>query len=730
MFLTIDYIYQKIKHKINGHIPEYNIKSLIMLSPMAVNLYKKKDKIDLRENLSKYELKIIEKAHKFYSLFYKVYQLKKTDKFPMHPVDPQELSTRVEKQLILYKTIVPIKNQQLVMELCKTFNQCIELNKKNESINLVVSPQTGSSKTLAAKMYVSLLKNESSIIVVPRVSDAISIAKDVNKWSGNRKYCRCHYLVNKDNPKSPLHILKEELQKYRSIVITHSMFKYINQANEKESNHFQLYNQKNRDLTIIDERIYLHNSYKATLFEVENLLQFILELHNFLKGLGELKELKYFIEATKEISNVLSSIKKYVFDDFEEYKLYISYESTDGYSIDEETIVNIQQKLKKAHTLFKRLKEPIIGNKLFKKEDTAKWKKSLMILESLRKIFKNGFMYLKQGNNKYLSTVENIENKFGSSVTLDATAKINMYYQIKASYGSKKTQLIETTNPKIYTNATIHLKKGQYQSRSAIFKNSNHTEIAEKYLTLVNDIIRGTKEKILVVTYKKFKDILEGFNNNPHILFTNWGNHTGKNEWNKCENIIIIGWQFYQDIDYYSNFLSAASSVENAGDEHYKRTLIKRKFKITQVADDLIQATNRINIRNVIDNNGNCPKCNIYLFYADADEYNEIIDIFITQFPGAVLDYKCKDILTLLPNKSKKYLKIDTIVEYIYDKLSKETDFSFILPQAEILRELQIPRSTASRIFNSNYFKEKLKMHCIEHNFYNGKSKGFSFIKK
>lgn len=35
MSLACDYIYQKIKHKFNASIPEYNIKSLIMLSPMA-----------------------------------------------------------------------------------------------------------------------------------------------------------------------------------------------------------------------------------------------------------------------------------------------------------------------------------------------------------------------------------------------------------------------------------------------------------------------------------------------------------------------------------------------------------------------------------------------------------------------------------------------------------------------------------------------------------------------
>lgn len=149
--------------------------------------------------------------------------------FPEIPIKPSSLFRNVSNKLQSFpKQVVPDKSQEMVEDLGKGFNECIRLNsnskdKKNPQ-TLVFSPKTGSAKSVTAKVYIAMLKNEHSLVVVPTVDDANTFCDDINTWSSNPNYARCTYSINHDNPKSTYHIEKRDVEQYRCIVITHNMY--------------------------------------------------------------------------------------------------------------------------------------------------------------------------------------------------------------------------------------------------------------------------------------------------------------------------------------------------------------------------------------------------------------------------------------------------------------------------------------------------------------------------
>lgn len=194
---------------------------------------------------------------------------------PLLPVNPTKLTTRVIEQLESYGLVIPEKSPTMIGELCQGFNQCIRDNKDGNTTTYVFSPKTGSAKSVTAKMYVSMLENESSIIVVSTVTDAIEFCEDINEWSGKENYARCYYSVSDVNIDNDLRVEKRELYRHRCIVITHAMF--IRENRDLVAGFFQKYAGAKRDLVIVDERINLHDRFSIEKTIVEELAR-ILEI--------------------------------------------------------------------------------------------------------------------------------------------------------------------------------------------------------------------------------------------------------------------------------------------------------------------------------------------------------------------------------------------------------------------------------------------------------------------
>lgn len=649
--------------------------------------------------------------------------LTSTENFPLQPVNPKHLVKEVTKKLKSFKIIVSKDTPSLITEMCKTFNQVIYLNQSTAKFeNLIISPQTGTAKSLSAKIYISLLKIESSILVVQRVDTAIEFCEQINEWSKDENYARCFYQISTENKNHHFRVEKEELKNYRCIIITHNMFLKANQS--KEIDQYKIFNSKNRDFVLIDERIKYHTKYTVNNLQLKSYIKMDqIELINANNNNEELLEalvhirvlLEFFERAFDELKvarfknnlNILYSTHHIT---CKKIKLELEQEYAN--------IENIIQVIKDTHIYF-------VNNPLMHKETVLYNKQSkiklLDFLETLKKIASNDFFYYKDGNDESITTVLSIEYNFGSYVTLDATAKINMFYQIESQNQSKTTKIIKTTSTKIYNNLTIHTAKGFFQGKSTIFKTKSGRKEAKEYLKLINSLLENNNDRMLVITSKDFRQAIESLTINKRISYTHWGNHIGKNNWQDCNRVIVIGWQFYKNLEYYINFINANGGFKDVFSTHMLERKVKHKFKITQLADDLVQAVNRSAVRNIIDTKGNCPISHIYLFYAQKAEYLDVRDIFIDQFEGATIDEWSPILENTKNKKSKPQLKIEVIINTLELELKESQEVRI----STIIEKTRIPKSTISRLMNTEEFALQLSESGIHKNMLDKKSLAF-----
>ena len=211
--------------------------------------------------------------------------------FPEEPIAPSTLALKVSEKLKEFGNTVPDKTPVMVEELCRSFNECIRLNTNEEDAQtLILSPKTGSAKSVSSKMYVSLLEEQASVIVVYTIEDAIQTCRDINHWSGDDDYARCFYSISEENKEDPTRVKKGELSKYRCIVISHALFKM---ANTKEDvAYLSLYKGRKREFILVDERVDL---YKTVSFPLAN-LDYLLNLFNSIKQSTRLDHVTQEIE--------------------------------------------------------------------------------------------------------------------------------------------------------------------------------------------------------------------------------------------------------------------------------------------------------------------------------------------------------------------------------------------------------------------------------------------------
>lgn len=636
--------------------------------------------------------------------------------FPEIPVVPENLFNIVSAKLQSYKLQVPTKSKEMIEDMCKTFNECIRLNNSKEiAKTLVLSPKTGSAKSVTAKAYIALLQSESSLVIVPTVKDANDFCKDINNWSGDSNYARCHYSISNDNPQSMYYADKANLANHRCIVITHAMYILINK--NQSSKLFEVLKLIGPKLVIIDERISLYNRYTITSKEVNDLIELFTsidsttnyELKDDISKLEEIATIfkKLNEEASKiSKSNLILPIKK--------QKDIVAVQFASIYEVLEDKIIDINNHISSLGQVKSKSKQEI---KTHINE----------LLEIIKRIGVENFSFHKSGTYDTILFTSNIEAHFGSSVVLDATATINEIYNNTTYYKSNKVHHIMTVDPRVYNNFTIYKAVGYPQGKETIYKNqkaSDYRTIATNYIRLAQSLLTELTDNILIVTFKDFAEELNKLNKSTsRISITNWGNHVGKNKWSDCNKVMIIGWYKLPSYEYYGNYIDSMNSPDIAA--YNNRNNTTQKFERTQIIDDLVQATMRCSARKIVDTNGDCKKSEAYLFYPDDAEGHDIIKNYINEFKGAkVIDWNPKELLTT-KKLSNSTNNVDTIFEYLTTKL---TDPSIYVKNSDIIEDTALTKTVVNRTISSKKFTEKLKLSRFERRQINKQSKAF-FIK-
>lgn len=638
-----------------------------------------------------------------------------TESFPTNPIEAQRLIDTVSEKLREYGNVIPEKTSIMVEELCRGFNECIRLNQIEDiPQTLIFSPKTGSAKSTSAKAYISLLENASSLVIVPRVDDAISYCNDINTWSENPEYARCYYRISDENPDSDVRVERDHINDFRCIVITHAMLRTI--SHFSDTSIANILKEKQRDLVIVDERLSLFHSHEITKDEVRNLAFIFAELQkNTDFDLSPLREpLAMLLLTFRKLELIATNTNSKIvpingtLDD----QLRETFDYTNvNFQILESLIQNKNLKFAQINPLFK-------GSDII--EDDAK-KTVVEKMRSIEYILKHEFYYFKSGQYIKLISLENLRHAFGSIVVLDATAEINMIYHTRSIAQHMQTMHMKTTDPRIYSNLTINIAKGYHQSRTAIYKDEtiNIVERATEYLQIAKGLLISDDDRLLVITFKDFRNQMEMQNTEQHIEFTHWGNHVGKNEWSHCNKVMIVGWNYLTEEVHYNHFLHAVGNQEYS--DHLQNNDTIKNYKITQMVDDLIQAAMRCSARKTIDENGNCAHSELYMFHPDNEEGKTIISHFIREFTDAVVKAWIPEHAQIVPKKAKSTENADLILNYLQEKSKSAIDVSI----QTIISDTGLKKHTVSRTIKSEYFKQMLEQEGFMEHSYDKKSKGF-----
>jgi hypothetical protein len=635
---------------------------------------------------------------------------------PITPIDPKTLVKHATKWLQEHEVFISDNTPLQIEEICKLFNYCIFINNKEKTmpIKFIYAAQTGSGKSISLQVYVSLLKKESSLIVVSKVSEAISYCRFINKLSNDDNYARCYYAVTDENVDSDVRVNNYQLKKYRCIVITHSMFKLVNQRVEIDI--YKLYQGKQRDLIVIDEKISLYEVHKISLSEINKIIDEFMKINiyseiskdynldnNIFYRLDDFFDMisRPILSDTKKSVNLIEhNLVAKCFTDIEE-----SVENT-------KLIIN-----ERVEQLFKEIQDISgITDDNFKKSVITSFEKSL---ENIKYILSDDLLFYK--HKKSLLRVDNIESKLGACVNLDATSSINEFYKVANRYASFFAE-VPAKQIRKYSNLSIYKAKGYSQGRQSIFEKLDKDTVkqnVEMYLSYAYGVLEKPTDKLLIVTQKGFVSKLKDKCIDKRISFTYWGNHTGKNDWNDCNKVMIVGWNYIPNITNVTNALSALDDTRRA--ESLLTTEVVNEFEITQLADDLVQAVMRANARKIATKDGDCNKNEIYLFYQDYVKYNAILTLFQSQFPQAkIIDWKPKGI----QKRSKKTADERTADDFIRHLRAKEDNYKTYL-FSDLKKDLNVKPPKATRVTSSEYFKKELEKEGYVFKKINGKSKYF-----
>lgn len=233
-------------------------------------------------------------------------------------------------------------------------------------------------------------------------------------------------------------------------------------------------------------------------------------------------------------------------------------------------------------------------------------------------------------------------------------------------------------------------------------------------------------DKLLVISFKGFvKEYLrEMFPENGNVVFTNWGNHVGRNDWKDCNKVMLIGWFRLPEEEYISKLfhISSLGTSDLRVMQHINPDAVKN-LQLSEIADDLIQGAMRCCARVIDTKDSDCKAASVYLFQDNFDGSDDVINLFESEFPKANIVNWAPEANQAKSSLPKPQQKKETVIEYLLEIL--KTNSSYL--RYDLCKECEITPPTMTRWLNSGYFKERLEVLGICIDKVDGKSKAFKF---
>ena len=661
------------------------------------------------------------------------------------PVDEHKFMLNVRQVFTQFNVHVSTDLPKVLAKLCRTLNHSIT-NPRQSSLDFrdiwAFPAQTGIGKSIALQIYVAMLKTEASLIVVSTRDEANRYAEYIADLSGDLYYPRAVFSGGSVKEYEFSCDVHDDIDKYRCLVITHKRMQGLANAEEDTLALYRLYRDKNgntkpRELVVIDEKLSFANHESVTMAEYERMLAFVenaLAFSKVCRALGKRSQVTKQLRAIKEFlvseAGTLSDEKSAKLID--PHQPFIAL-------IEEELPEMLDLKLFKevVEARFDELSEEI-NSVLNTKDDRLKKEKSktLTLVSKFCRILQreNGdgeycdlkhLALFKTNQAITISKFKLFYSVFGACVVLDATATVNEFYKTASTGRLPTFDVIDVPKVRKYKNLKIFTAKGHLQSRDALCGTGGKlSSTVEKYLPVIESLKSG-KEKLLVVGHKAFIDeIWRGYFKDKAVSLTHWGNHVGKNDWNDCSKVLVIGWNYLPPLETVAEIYGAYLP---SGDITATSKITKdniEKFSTAQMAEDIIQAVMRTRARVIADDDSNCHPTEVYLLYPDRVKEQNVIDTVIAEFPEAVIqNWMPRFGISLSsftrPQKNAHNILLD--LDGCKAKGGGEVSYK------DVRESTSLSRSTFSKAIAEDYFKEGLQTRGITVEDIDGRQKKFVF---
>ncbi|MCP3682652.1 MAG: hypothetical protein GY861_08185 [bacterium] len=573
------------------------------------------------------------------------------------------------------------------IQFCLIYNDCVDLNSKGESIQLVSPAATGSAKTVSATVYLSEIskKGMSGLLVVSEVSVAIEAAETINKLAG-KEVAGVYYSISDKYPQHKLWHPINDLP--RITIITHAMcIKRSDSGKNIEA--LKTYNSKQRDIVIIDERIDL---IKRVSFGTNEIIDAIAILKRDV-GLHKVADM---LANFNDVIFIQKNNGTYKYDGkFKQYHQALK-----------KDLLPFLRKISAGH--FNIL--PRIRGKLNNSDpDREKVEK---LLNRVVYVIDGRYTHIVEGNNVICHREENLSGKFGSVVVLDATATINPEYDFRSINGHN-IAIINKIASRNYSNVTLNICSfnGPKQSKWAIYnkpkKDNKHNEIVIAYLKVIGNIL-SPNDKLLVVTYM---DVVPLFlKHNPYkkrVKFIHWGSQDarGSNDFKAFNKAMVIGWHRRPD-HYYTAAVMAINQIDQYVNTTGTAWSDANHLKDLLIVDDMIQFFNRVRCRTAMDSNGNCQPVELYYFTGGNIKMEKVIRTSIeSEMPNIVInDWKPKELKVLKQKTTKNEERAEILGMWLRGKIELYGEISF----AELQQTFNYTHSTVSKAIKTDVFKNMI----------------------
>ena len=692
------------------------------------------------------------------------------------PVAPSHFIKNVTQVLASKGVVTSARSLVVLRRLCyvlnfANYNQTVTKAKNSiyDSQRVYAFPaQTGIGKSVSLQVYASMLAHTSvkTLIVVSRVEEAINYCKEINQLSGKSSYARCWYTVSKDNPDHAM--LAESIYALRYVsclVVTHALFTKVQDGFPDSVESFIGYGKDGffrRTNIVVDESINLYRESSFSIKDLQNLNKFIYQ---------QFKAFDVF-----ESDNVMQNVKKtfLALEDYLQHRLDElpsgkKFNRIENFYLHEGLMSRVTRPVRGIEDLKSFVEKAFeeidkILDRVTHKVNLSSKKSRVKAVEEIVSVYKNtllntycpvdsegklnpalkrvtldktgekvfiddfvDFMLYKpnrQSDQRFFR-IQSVPSQFKSVVVLDATAQINAFYKYADQSSANDFVKIEVPQVRKYSNLTINIAKSKEfkQSRSFFYidKNEDYKQaLVDEYLSYAENELKEN-DKMLLICHKNLRKTFE--KKKPlQIEITHWGDHIGKNIWSHCNKVLVAGWNTLNDYAHIASIFNTG----NADLDLHKQAAIENKriieeFRKTQLADDLVQAVMRSQARIIATQDSDCKPATIYLLHDDTKTSNEVIKLFLSQFPKARVNNWIPTGTPAPKSKGKKQRNADKMIQYLKNNLSNKGS---VVTRKQLEGGVKMNQTTLGNNITP-YFKELLQKEGIVYEKSNGKEMQF-----